>query len=340
MLRLTRIGLTGCIAAGLLGLALEAASAGGDEATGFARMMVWRQIFARPTTPPPALSPIEARRELGRDLFSDTRLSDDGRSSCATCHQPDKAFSDGRATAIGPKGKDLKRNVPHLVDLAWQRQFFWDARAPTLEAQALGPLLSPDELAADMTAVVAALSNDPAMPARFAAAYPGQTEGAPPITPERIVEAIADYERSLVSPQTRFDDWIDGRDDALTDTEKDGFAIFVGKGGCVSCHGSWRFTDDTVHDIGVKSADLGRGALPGPEQGLPQLKTPSLRELTKTAPYMHDGSLPTLTDVVDHYAGNLDLRPSLAPNLVRDLKLSPSEKAALIAFLKTLSSGK
>lgn len=337
---MTRIGLTGCVAAGLLGLALEAASAGGEQVTGFARMMVWRQIFARPTTPPPALSPFEARRELGRDLFSDPRLSDNGRSSCATCHKPDKAFSDGRATAIGPKGKDLKRNVPHLVDLAWQRQFFWDARAPTLEAQALGPLLSPDELAADMTAVVEALSNDPALPARFAAAFPAQTEDAPPITPERIVEAIADYERSLVSPRTRFDDWIDGRDDALTDAEKDGFAIFVGKGGCVSCHGSWRLTDDTVHDIGVKSADLGRGALPGPEQGLPQFKTPSLRELTKTAPYMHDGSLPTLADVVDHYAGNLDLRPSLAPNLVRNLKLSPSEKAALIAFLKTLSSGK
>ena len=152
------------------------------------------------------------------------------------------------------------------------------------------------------------------------------------------MDALAAYERSLVSPMTRFDSWVAGNDDALDKQELRGFEIFVGKGGCVSCHGGWRFTDNGFHDIGMPGVDLGRGAIAGPMQGLPQFKTPSLREATHTAPYMHDGSLATLLDVVAHYAGGHVKRPSLAPTMVTDLALDPEERTALVAFLKSLSS--
>src|SRR5690606_10308751 len=163
--------------------------------------------------------------------------------------------------------------------------------------------------------------------ARFAAAFPERTD----VTEETVVGALAAYVRSLHTPQNRFDAWIAGDDTALRPVERAGFAIFVGKGGCVSCHGGWRLTDNGFHDIGLDDDDLGR-------EGRRAFKTPSLREAAHTAPYMHDGSLATLADVVDHYAGGIVHRPTLAPTVVRDLELSVTEKAALVAFLKTLSS--
>ena len=133
-----------------------------------------------------------------------------------------------------------------------------------------------------------------------------------------------------MSKATRFDAWVSGDDGALSDQEKAGFDIFVGKGGCVSCHGGWRFTDDTLHDTGLP-VDAGASASQA-------FKTPGLRELARTAPYMHDGSLPTLAKVIDHYAGGVAKRASVSSNIVRGLELKDDEKAALIAFLESLSS--
>ncbi|MGE3230190.1 MAG: cytochrome-c peroxidase [Hyphomicrobium sp.] len=298
------------------------------------RAAVWRTIFARPPAAPP--SPAEAERiALGRDLFSDARLSRSGRASCASCHDPSRAFTDGRKTAVGPGGAVLPRNAPALYNLAWAPSFFWDGRAASLTEQARVPILAPDELAADFATTTASLSQDAGMRGRFAAAFPD----AGGVTETAILDALAAYERSLVSPETRFDRWVEGDDAALSEQEQQGFDIFVGKGGCVSCHGGWRFTDDAFHDVGMPGSDLGRGALAKGAAGLPEFKTPSLREAARTAPYMHDGSLATLAAVVDHYAGGLVARPSLAPTLVKDLVLTHAEKAALIAFLETLSSG-
>ncbi len=140
--------------------------------------------------------------------------------------------------------------------------------------------------------------------------------------------------RSLVSPPTRFDAWIDGDAQALRPAEVRGFGLFVGKAGCVLCHVGWRFTDDRFHDIGLKSTDGGRGGVPGGTPGLSAFKTPGLRELAHTAPYMHDGSLATLQAVVGHYAGGFVARPSLAAHINRKLRLSAQEKADLIAFLR------
>lgn len=296
------------------------------------RAAVWRTIFARPLSAPEADT---AKAALGYDLFRDTRLSGSGTASCATCHDPARAFTDARTTGVGPAGAVLPRNVPALYDLAWATSFFWDGRAASLAAQARVPIEAPDEMAGDLAAAARHLEADPAMRRRFAALYPER----PGVSEDAILDALAAYERTLVSPETRFDRWVAGDEGALDTSELRGFDIFVGKGGCVSCHGGWRLTDDSFHDVGLKSPDLGRGALATPGRpGLPEFKTPSLREAAHTAPYMHDGSLPTLEAVVDHYAGGLVQRPSLAPTLVKDLTLSEAEKKDLAAFLRALSS--
>lgn len=297
------------------------------------REAVWRAIFARPGAAP-ATSGDAAKVALGYDLFRDARLSGSGRASCASCHDPARAFTDGRRTAVGPGGAVLARNAPALYNLAWATSFFWDGRAATLAEQARGPILAPDELGGDFPTITRRLSADPVMRARFAEVFPA----AAGVTETAVLDALAAYERSLISPKSSFDLWVEGDDGALTEEELEGFGIFVGKGGCVSCHGGWRFTDDAFHDIGLPGKDLGRGALASGASGLPQFKTPSLREAARTAPYMHDGSLATLEDVVGHYAGGLVKRPSLAATVVRDLELTDQEKAALVAFLKTLSS--
>jgi cytochrome c peroxidase len=340
-----RLGSAGSIGAALTAIALglmahslvvRAESTLGEIQPGVpetTRATVWRAIFARPA--PNVPTPADQRRaELGRDLFRDVRLSGGGQSSCATCHNPDRAFTDGQKTAVGPGGVVLPRNAPALYNLAWGASFFWDGRAATLADQARFPILAPDELAGDFAVIVRRLSADPGMRARFEAAFPGG-DG---VTEDTVLQALVAYERAQVSPETRFDKWVEGDDQALSAEEFQGFDIFVGKGGCVSCHGGWRLTDDAFHDVGLPIGDLGRGALAPGAPGLPEFKTPSLREAARTAPYMHDGSLPTLEDVVAHYAGKLIERPSLAPTIVRHLSLTTVEKAALVAFLKTLSS--
>ena len=193
-----------------------------------------------------------------------------------------------------------------------------------------------DEMGGEWPAILRRLSVDADLVDSFRAAFPGEagpSEGT-------VVRALASHVRSLVSPRTRFDAWIEGDPRALNAAEVRGFALFTGKAGCVLCHAGWRFTDDRFHDIGLPGAgdDIGRGAVPGGTPGLRAFKTPSLRELPHTAPYMHDGSLPTLAAVVDHYAGGFVARPGLAPSLNRSLRLSPQEKADLVAFLLTLAT--
>jgi len=295
------------------------------------RDALWRSIFARPEVRPVDENESK-RRALGAELFSDRRLSGSGTRACSTCHRPELAYTDGRARAAGLDGASLRRNTPHLWNLAEAKSLYWDGRESTLESQARVPLHAANELAVDMPQTIRALSRDTGMARAFAGAFPG----SPEITEDGIVSALAAFERSLVSPQTRFDAWVAGDDSALDAEEKAGFSIFVGKGGCVSCHGGWRMTDDQFHDVGVASDDPGRGGVEGGTPGIPAFKTPGLRQVAHTAPYMHDGSLATLGEVVAHYAGNRVSRPSLSPNLVRDLQLDPAERASLVAFLRTL----
>jgi len=296
----------------------------------------WQALFKRDVEPPaPPDNPLSpAKVALGARLFSDPRLSGDGRRSCASCHRPERAFSDGRRRAQGKNGEALSRNTPALFNLAWSSAYFWDGRAPSLEAQVVMPIVAADEMGGDWSQILRRLNGDAALSAAFQAAFPGQTR----ILEASVAQALATYVRSLVSQRTRFDAWIEGDGHALKDNEVRGFRLFTGKAGCVLCHVGWRFTDDRFHDIGLASRDMGRGLVAGGTPGLPAFKTPSLREVAHTAPYMHDGSRATLLAVLKHYAGGLRKRPSLAPSLQKSLTLTRAEKADLIAFLGTLSS--
>jgi cytochrome c peroxidase len=295
-----------------------------------------KEKFRRPAAIPfPASNPYtEAKRALGEMLFHDRRLSADGTVACATCHIRARGFSDGRVTAIGVPGRPLARHAPTLWNLAWAGPVFWDGRARSLEEQVAGPIITPDEMAQPMAPLIARLASDKTYARSFAKAFPESRR----ITEGNLKKAIATYERTLVSPQTRFDRWIEGDASALTAGEIDGFRLFTGKAGCANCHAGWAFTDYAFYDIGLPSEDRGRGAVLRLEAAEHAFKTPSLREAARRAPYMHDGSLATLEGVVRHYVSDVTERPTLSRDLARGLSLDTSEQAALVAFLKTLTS--
>jgi cytochrome c peroxidase len=323
----------GLLAALILGLGAAALSAEpAARLDGF-----WRTFFARPAAArdPARDQRADRRIALGKSLFFDARLSGSGTRACATCHQPARAFADGLARAQGLDGRALARNTPALWNLAWGERYAWDGRAGSLEAQSRAPLEHADEMAGEWPGILARLRADTAAAAAFASAFPGQD---PAITPETVIAALVAYERSLVSPVTRFDRWVAGEEAALAAEEQAGFRLFVGRAGCVGCHAGWRFTDDRFHDIGLPGGDEGRGAVEGGIPGLRAFKTPGLREAVHTAPYMHDGSLATLEAVVAHYAGGFRDSPGVASGLVRGLELAAEERAQLVAFLHTLSS--
>jgi cytochrome c peroxidase len=297
---------------------------------------LWREMFRRPAEVQARPdNPLTAEKiALGGRLFADPRLSGNGRRACASCHQPERAFTDGRRRALSLAGTPLRRNTPSLWNLAWSKHLFWDGRAPSLEAQVHGPIEAADEMGGDWPTITARLEQDAELRAQFRTAFPEE----PAITSEIVSKALASYVRSLVSPPTRFDAWIEGDQRALSAAEVRGFRLFAGKAGCALCHVGWRFTDDRFHDIGLRSTDPGRGALPDGTPGRMAFKTPGLRDVARTAPYMHDGSLPTLDAVLAHYTGRFVARPTLAPNMRRDLRLTRAEKSDLIAFLRSLSS--
>jgi cytochrome c peroxidase len=292
--------------------------------------------FRRPPSVPfPPDNPFsESKRALGQALFHDKRLSSDGSLACASCHQRDKGFADGKAHGLGVPGRPLKRHTPTLWNLAWSSPVFWDGRARSLEEQVAGPIESPDEMAQPMAAVIARLAADPATVRAFAEAFPA----APRVDGANLAKAIATYERTFVSPDTRFDRWIVGDEQALTQREIAGFGLFTGKAQCVKCHSGFAFTDYAFHDIGLPGDDRGRGAVLRLDVAEHAFKTPGLREIGRSAPYMHDGSLATLEDVLRHYVSGVVDRATLSKDLTRGLQLSDAERADLIAFLGTLTS--
>ncbi|MEO6717226.1 MAG: cytochrome c peroxidase [Novosphingobium sp.] len=291
--------------------------------------------YRRPTTiPAPADNPITpAKVELGRILFFDPRLSASGTISCASCHNPELGWQDGQAKSLGDKGVRLPRHTPTLLNVAWSEPLFWDGRADTLEQQATGPLMAKAEMNMTPVKIVSAVRADPDYRAAFAAAFPGQLIGM-----KSIVQALASYQRTIVSGAAPFDRWVNGDSRAVPDAAKRGFVIFNTKAKCASCHSSWRFTDDGFHDIGIPGDDLGRArVMPGISILERAFKTPTLRNVSERGPYMHDGSLRTLEQVVDHYDHGFVRRASLADQIT-PLALTAEEKADLIAFMNSLSS--
>lgn len=295
----------------------------------------WQAAFARPETVPyPLENPYSLEKaQLGEALFFDPRLSRLQRMSCARCHNPELGLEDGIPVAEGENGLLVMRHTQTVWNLAWTELLFWDGRIRTLEDQVKHPITEPREMNFHFAGIIERLSQDTESVAAFQEAFPDRAE----ITAQSIEEALATYQRGLISPETRFDDWISGDETALADEEKAGFSLFVGKAGCVACHSGWRFTDDQFRDVGLDGQDEGRFPVTGETSDLFAFRTPGLREVSKRAPYMHDGSLKSLEAVIRHHTGGFIRRESLDPAL-KEVDLSEMEIQQIIAFLGTLSA--
>lgn len=286
------------------------------------------------------------RVALGAALFFDPRLSASGQVSCATCHAPELAFTDQQRTSTGHAQQPGKRNAPTVLDKGAQTGFMWDGAAGDLEHQALMPIVNPVEMANTHEAAAAAVQADTDYARRFLA-----LTGRDEITIEDIASALSAYQQSL-HVTTRFDLFLSGKTDLFTDQEIFGLHLFRTKARCMTCHSGPRLTDDKFHNIGLhyygrKYEDLGRYALTGETADAGAFRTPSLRHVSKTAPYMHNGLFPHLRGIVNFYnhggarpqprpeiAGD-PLFPETSPLLV-ELGLTEAEKAALLAYLETL----
>ena len=286
---------------------------------------------------------------LGEKLFSDARLSGNGAQSCASCHAPTRAFSDAVALSRGADGARGVRNAMPLVNLAWSPSYAWDGSKPRVRDQTLAAMTNPIEMHAEPAKVVAALAGDAELGAAFAAAF-----GSREITAERIGLALEQYLLTLVSADSKFDRALRG-EARMSEEEQRGFALFVteydparGKRGadCFHCHGGALFSDFSFKNNGLDrvSPDAGRAGVTGRESDAGKFKTPSLRNVAVTAPYMHDGRFATLEAVVAHYDHGVQRAAALDPNLAKHpdagLGLTTDEQRALVAFLRTLTDAR
>lgn len=295
----------------------------------------------------PADNPLtEEGVALGSRLFHEPRLSINNTVSCASCHQQATGFSDARKFSIGAEGHTGKRRSMPIVNLAWQKSFFWDGRAPSLREQVLMPIRDPHEMNEKPENVAAKLAEDPVYQKSFREAF-----GSEGVTVPRMALALEQFLLTNISQQSRFDLAL-GKAGDLTETEKRGLQLFVTENDperglrgadCFHCHGGMLFTDHGFHDNGLdlSKADIGRMAVTGSEADRGKFKTPSLRNVALRAPYMHDGRFATLEEVVEHYNSGVERRPNLDPNLAKHpaegLGLTDEEKAELVAFLRTLT---
>jgi cytochrome c peroxidase len=270
--------------------------------------------------PVPEDNPMTSEKvELGRRLFQDRRLSRDGRVACMSCHDPRRAFSTPHTQAVGVFNRRSRRNAPALINRAWGRAFFWDGRIQTLEEQVLKPIQDPNEMDLTLT----------------------EAEQRVGLDATTISRALASYLRSALSGDAPYDRFINGDRGALSQQQQRGLQIFRGKGNCTACHVGPTLSDERLHNTGVAwhagvFTDPGRFGVTNRPEDRGAFKTPTLREVARTSPYMHDGSLRTLEEVVDFYSDGGRSNPAQDPE-IRPLRLTPAEKRALVAFLKSLS---
>jgi cytochrome c peroxidase len=290
--------------------------------------------FIRPADIPfPADRPFSlSKMALGKALFFDSRLSGAENMNCASCHNPSFGWEVPNKTAVGAMGVRLTRQAPTILDVAWKESFFWDGRAASAEEQALGPIQNPMEMNLSILDATKRLSAIEGYRVWFAEVFPNIG-----ITPNTMAEAIATYERTVIAGYAPFDAWVDGEQNAVSNSAKRGFAVFTGSGHCSTCHTGWDFTDNKFHDVGVSETDVGRGKVET-DNVMSQFafKTPTLRDIAQRAPYMHNGEFPNLRSVITHYTGSFVDRPSLSPNL-KSISLSDQDIEDLISFLNTLT---
>lgn len=275
--------------------------------------------------------------ELGKLLFFDKRLSANNTIACATCHMPTLAFTDGQPVSTGIHRQQGGRNAPTAINRAFSSAQFWDGRAATLEEQSVGPFANPVEHGfANHNELVAKVNSIAGYQPLFEQAF-GQMD----ITVELIGKAIASFQRTLFSGNSAYDQFgIGGNEMALSATAQNGFRVFVGKGQCLRCHFGFNFTDERFHNLGIDwdkdHIDVGRYGVTKVSKDLGAFKTPTLREVARTAPYMHDGRFATLRQVVDFYDQGGIPNPHLDP-VIKPLNLTDSEKEDLVKFLHALN---
>ena len=294
-------------------------------------------LSALPLSPPiPAGNPqTPAKIELGKMLFFDTRLSRDGSLSCATCHDPDKGFSDARPRAVGIGNKILARRSPTVLNAAYNPLQFWDGRAHSLEEQAAMPILSSVEMGMpDRGSLVSVLEQIPDYRERFDQVFGG------PVSFQHITAAIAAFERTLVTPNSAFDRYARGDKQALTEPQKRGLIVFFGKASCTQCHNGPNFTDNKFYALGLlpgegETRDPGRFAISKDPLDQSAFKTPSLRNVTDRAPYLHNGSIATLPEVIDWY--NRGGGEGQKSDLIHPLGLTADEQNDLLSFIVSLN---
>ena len=295
-----------------------------------------RAAFRRPIDAPyPADDPYtRAKAELGRTLFFDPTLSGTGTKSCATCHNPSLSYGDGLAVEVGARGRSTGTRTPTLLNVAWIEVAGWDGHFADIADVTLPAMANPNIMGADVDTVLARLAATPGYRRAFADAFPG---GA--IDRATLRSAVATYVRTIVSGPAPFDRWVAHDESAISDSAKRGFALFDGRAGCSGCHSGWSFTDGSFHDIGVADDDVpGRGALfPTSVKLRHAFKVPTLRDVARREPYMHNGSYPDLGAVLDLYDRGGTDRPSLSEQ-IHPLNLSQGERDDLLAFLATLTS--
>lgn len=285
----------------------------------------------------------EEKAKLGRRLFFDPVLSNDGTVSCASCHQPDHGFASPDAVAIGIGGKKGTRNAPSVLNRAYGKHFSWDGRDDSLEKQVLGPLTNESELGGDLETVLTNIRKDSAYVDAFSEVFGAAKSGNPQdaITKENIAKAIACFERTLNTGNSKVDRFRSSEYDALSKSARQGMWIFESRGGCWKCHSSSNLTDEEFHNTGVQfgkpNRDLGRMEATKDEKHKFQFKTPSLRDVEHSAPYMHDGSVKTLREVVEFYNKGGAPDDPLLDDQMKSLNLTEEEVGFLVDFLKALS---
>lgn len=298
----------------------------------------------------PDYNPYSKEKEvLGKTLFYDPRMSKSLQISCASCHDPELGWGDGRRVSYGHNRQTGKRNAMTLFNVGFYKHFFWDGRAATLEQQSVFPVQDKVEMAQTLTQMEANIKAVPEYAPMFKDAF-----GDASVTVERIQYAIATFERGIVSNSSRFDKFVTGSSQLLTDEEVKGLHLFRTKARCINCHNTPLFSDNQFHNdgqalYGSKMEDFGRYHLSDKHEDIGAFRTPSLREVAQTGPWMHHGNFPTLRDVVEYYnLGNPSpiqkivqvdesKRPIPSP-ILRKLNLDKEELQALEAFLKTLTT--
>ncbi|GIN62786.1 cytochrome-c peroxidase [Robertmurraya siralis] len=271
----------------------------------------------------------EEKIALGQMLYFDERLSGNNKLSCASCHAPGAGYGDGLATFIGFEGFEGHRNSPTIINSGYYKENFWDGRAGGLEEQALGPIQAEGEMNQNLDELIEELNAVPGYVDEFNKVFNDK------ITADNIAKAIATFERTIVVKDTAFDKYLAGDDDAISDEAKEGMKLFVGKASCISCHAGPLLSDHNYHNLGMEGDD-GRFAVTGNETDKGKFRTSGLRGIADTAPYMHDGSLATLEDVVNYYNTGGGAHPNKS-ELMKPLNLTQEEVSYLVAFLESMS---